>query len=198
MIRRWFKRACLGVAIFLTAPCWLPERVLNRLTRSERFFVTCAQVLSLVPGLVGVFLRRAFYLMTLKNCGPDVFIEFGTYLSHRSASIGNRVYIGARCTIGMCTIGDSTLIGSNVDILSGRRQHGMAMGPTDYCEQPQSFVPVAIGRNTWLGNSSTILADIGDNTIVGAGSVLVHPAPADVLVAGNPAQVKRVHCSSEN
>jgi acetyltransferase-like isoleucine patch superfamily enzyme len=42
-----------------------------------------------------------------------------------------------------------------------------------------------------LGNSSVIMADVGDDTVVGAGSVVVHAAPPNSVVAGNPAVVKR-------
>ena len=52
---------------------------------------------------------------------------------------------------------------------------------------------VRLGRNVWLGDSSIVCkgVEIGDNTIVGAGSVVTRSLPADVIAAGNPAKVVR-------
>ncbi len=48
-----------------------------------------------------------------------------------------------------------------------------------------------IDRNSWVRNSCVVIADIGENCIVGAGSVLVKPIPARSVAVGNPAQVVR-------
>ena len=53
-----------------------------------------SQAFSLIPGLTGVFLRRAFYRLTLHRCMADAWIGFGTVFSHPSAEIGRSVYIG--------------------------------------------------------------------------------------------------------
>jgi len=53
--------------------------------------------------------------------------------------------------------------------------------------------PVTIGNNVWLGDSSIICKGvaIGDNSIIGAGSVVTSDIPANVIAAGNPAEVIR-------
>jgi acetyltransferase-like isoleucine patch superfamily enzyme len=53
--------------------------------------------------------------------------------------------------------------------------------------------PVHIGRNCWLGDHAAVLkgVTIGDNSVVGARSVVTHDVPANVVVAGNPARVVR-------
>lgn len=53
--------------------------------------------------------------------------------------------------------------------------------------------PVKIGKNVWIGSNSTILpgVTIGDNAIIGAGSVVTKDIPADMIAVGNPAKVIR-------
>lgn len=107
------------LAVAVTLPAWGLAGLARRCGMSDRFFLSCGQTLSLFPGMAGIFLRRGFYLMCLDRFGRDCCVEFGTYFSHPEVSIGVGVYIGGRCTIGKCSIGDHALIGSNVDILSG-------------------------------------------------------------------------------
>ena len=112
---------CAGVA--LLAPLWLPACVERRLRLGEGWFCSPRELLSLVPGKPGIFVRRSFYRMTLDRCATDCHIGFGTTLAHPQVEIGPGVMIGNRCTVGKVTIGRDATIGSNVDILSGRRQH---------------------------------------------------------------------------
>src|SRR3954469_20475325 len=109
--------------VLLTAPAWVLSRLLTRWTGRDGFFSACSELLSLVPGAAGVYLRRGFYRMALDSCPPDCHIGFGTTVAHPEVRIGRGVYIGSRCTVGKAVIGDDVVIGSNVDILSGRRQH---------------------------------------------------------------------------
>jgi maltose O-acetyltransferase len=53
--------------------------------------------------------------------------------------------------------------------------------------------PVIIGANVWLGRGTVVLpgSNIGDHTVVAAGSVVIGDLPSCVLAAGNPAQVVR-------
>jgi acetyltransferase-like isoleucine patch superfamily enzyme len=50
---------------------------------------------------------------------------------------------------------------------------------------------VRIGAGTWIGSGSVILADVGRNSIIGAGSVVTRPIPDEVVAAGTPARVIR-------
>jgi acetyltransferase-like isoleucine patch superfamily enzyme len=60
-------------------------------------------------------------------------------------------------------------------------------------EDPRSGVskPVTIGNNVWLGVNATVLkgVSIGDNTVIGAGSIVTGDVPANVVAAGNPCAV---------
>ena len=130
--------------------------------------------------------------MTLENCAIDVHVGFGTTLAHSQARIGRGVYIGNRCTLGMCVLHDHVTIGSNVDLLSGRRQHHFESTDRPIQQQGGMFTAIEVGRNAWIGNSAVVMVDVGASAVVGAGSVVVHAVPDGAVVAGNPAQVKRV------
>lgn len=54
-------------------------------------------------------------------------------------------------------------------------------------------LPVTIGNNVWIGGKAIICpgVTIGDNSVIGAGSVVVKDVPANVVVAGNPAKIIR-------
>ncbi len=54
-------------------------------------------------------------------------------------------------------------------------------------------MPVRVGRNCWIGAGAILLpgVSVGDNTVIGAGSVVTKDIPADVVAAGNPCRVMR-------
>ena len=118
---------------------------------------------------------------------PNFTCEFG-----KNTTIGNNVYINSGCTILDCaqvTIGNNTLIGPNVSMYSAN--HSL-----DAAERiAGAIVPkeINIGNRVWIGGGSTILAgvSIGDDSVVGAGSVVTRDIPSGVLAAGNPCRVLR-------
>lgn len=172
----------------MIAPLFISWRVYRRWTGGETLFVTYSQLLSLIPGKIGVYLRRAFYSKALDHCADDVYVGFGTVFSHATMKIGEGVYIGGRCTIGMVDIGRKTMIGSNVDILSGRRQHARDGMHRLSDSQEGTFDQILIGENSWIGNSAVVMAPIGKNCTVGAGSVVVKKVGEGQTVVGNPAK----------
>lgn len=190
-IKEVMKGMVRVTALVLTAPLWGLSRVEAALGDAERVFTAFAELLSLFPGAAGVYLRQAYYRMALARCAADCHIGFGTFFSHRNASLDEGVYIGNRCTVGMARIERDVTIGSNVDILSGRRQHYTNWVDLPVQQQGGEYVAVRIGSNSWVGNSSVVMADVASNSVVGAGSVVVHPVPAGSMAAGNPAVVKK-------
>ena len=144
--------------------------------RIESLFQIFAQFTALLPGLIGDYLRVAFYVMTIDRC----FLR-----------LGRSVYIGAYCVIGDCEIGDRTQIASHVQIVSGRYQHRFDQTGRLLTADAASFTPVIVGADCWLGASSIIMADVGPGTTVGAGSVVISPLPANAVAVGNPAKVIR-------
>jgi acetyltransferase-like isoleucine patch superfamily enzyme len=192
-MKRLLRNLLVAVAVVLTLPLWLAVRLTGRLGRNDDLFLMCSQIVSIVPGVLGLFLRRGFYCMTLESCARDCSIGCATWLSHPQVRIGSGVYIGGRCSIGMCEIGDDVLIGSNVDILSGRHQHNWDHSDKPRKDQGGAFTKVHIGRNAWIGNSAVIMADIGDHSVIGAGSVVVRSIPPQSVAVGNPAIVKNTN-----
>lgn len=105
--------------------------------------------------------------------------------------VGDNFYAGYNCTMldfADITIGDNCLIGPNVGIYTtGHNPDPYDRHKTGYAE------PVSIGNNVWIGGHACIMpgVNIGDGTIIGAGSVVTKSVPANVLAAGNPCKVLR-------
>jgi acetyltransferase-like isoleucine patch superfamily enzyme len=84
-----------------------------------------------------------------------------------------------------------TIVGPNVVILSSGHQ---VHADTAARESAKEFDPVDIGEDVWIGANVVVLKDItvGNDAIVGAGSIVTHNVPARAVVAGNPARVLRI------
>ncbi|MBG6240267.1 acetyltransferase-like isoleucine patch superfamily enzyme [Mycetocola sp. CAN_C7] len=116
---------------------------------------------------------------------PPFTADFG-----KNISIGKRVFINSGCRFqdqGGIAIGDDCLIGHNVVIAT--LQHDIA--PARRSDLIPS--PVIIGRNVWLGANVTVLpgVTVGDDAVIGAGSVVTKDVPARTIAVGSPARVVR-------
>jgi len=176
---------------FLVLPLYVSMLVGEILIKTDQPFHGCSQFLSLIPGILGNYLRREFYILALAKCSDDCCIEFGTILNQRTIEIGRRVYIGTNCCIGECKIEDDVLIGSNVDIVSGKSQHFYERLDLPIREQGGVLEKILIGKDSWLGNSSLIMANIGEKCVVGGGSVVIEDLDPFMIAGGNPARVMR-------
>lgn len=179
------------VFLVLVAPLALPIRWSRRWDKEDHIFRFGSHCVSLVPGLPGVFLRRAYYLTVLPHCGDDVVIEFGTIFAQRHTDLGKRVYIGAFCNIGMSSIGDDVLIGSNVDIISGQHVHCFEDPDLPIRDQGGRLEKISVGEGSWIGNRSIIMADVGRHAVVGAGAVVTRSCGEYTVNVGNPARTVR-------
>lgn len=86
-------------------------------------------------------------------------------------------------------VGDCTMFGPNVTIATAAHPVLPELREKAY----QYNLPVHIGRNCWLGAGVIVLpgVSIGDNTVVGAGSVVTRDLPANVVSVGSPCRVLR-------
>lgn len=162
--------------------------------RVEILYLFWAQAFAQVPGILGDYLRIAYYRLTLDECALESRIQFGSFFAHPQVRLGRGVYIGSYCVLGRTAIGDRTQIASAVQILSGRRQHSRdAEGRIQGAEHGE-FTSVAIGADCWIGAAAIVMADVGAGTTVGAGSVVVKPLPPGTVAAGSPARVIKSEC----
>ncbi len=86
-------------------------------------------------------------------------------------------------------VGDGTMFGPNVVLATA----GHPILPELREKQYQFNMPIHIGKNCWFGAGVIVLPGItiGDNTVIGAGSVVTKDIPANVVAVGNPCRVLR-------
>jgi acetyltransferase-like isoleucine patch superfamily enzyme len=190
-MKRIAKTVADSLALVLVLPALLLYGLGVLILGKERAFPGWSQAFSLLPGIIGVYLRRAFYRVVLARCAPGSWIGFGTVFSHATASIGRNVYVGLGCCLGDVTLEDDVLLGSNVSIMNGGSQHGIERLDVPIREQPGQWVRVTIGRDSWIGDRAIVLADVGKHCVVGAGSVVTKPLPDYAIAVGSPARVIR-------
>jgi len=141
------------------------------------------------PTLLGVMLREHFYRRTLDKVGDGVHFAFGCNFTYQNVRIGNYVKIGYGNCIGLVDIGDNSILGANCCLLSGGHMHGINRRDIPIRLQPGTLKRISIGRDCWIGANAVVMADIGEGSAVGAGSVVTKPVPPWSIVAGNPAKV---------
>jgi acetyltransferase-like isoleucine patch superfamily enzyme len=180
-----------GLARFLVLPCYLGYRLSSLVFGPVKAFPGWSQSFSLIPGLSGAYLRRAFYGFVFPRCGAHAHISFGTIFSSPTAEVGRGSYIGPFCCLGDVTLEDDVLLSSHVSIANGGSQHGTDRLDIPVRDQPGVCPRITIGRDTWVGERAVIMADVGKHCIIGAGSVVTRPIPDYAIAVGVPAKVIR-------
>ena len=109
-----------------------------------------------------------------------------------NVSVGKNFYTNHNCTIldgAPVTFGDNVFIAPNCVISTA----GHAIDSEQRSRGLEIARPIRVGNNVWIGANVSILpgVTIGDNTIIGAGSVVNKDIPADVIAVGNPCRVIR-------
>ena len=185
------KTIVRGVATIAVVPNLLSFRLRASVVGRDRALEGSSQALSLVPGLLGQDLRRAFLSRVLAGCHESAVIEFGAVFSQAGARIDENAYIGPRCHIGLAHIERDALLAAGVHVPSGARSHGIEDPSLPIRDQPGSPVVVRIGAGAWIGSAAIVMADVGRDTVVGAGAVVTKPLPDGVMAAGVPARALR-------
>ena len=126
--------------------------------------------------------------------GEDCYIEppFHANWGGKHVHFGKCVYANFNFTAVDDThiyVGDYTMFGPNVILATA----GHPILPKLRQEAYQYNMPVHIGKNCWLGAGVIVLpgVTIGDNTVIGAGSVVTKDIPSNVVAVGNPCRVLR-------
>ena len=130
----------------------------------------------------------------LAEIGEDCYVEpplhsnWGGHHVH----FGNSVYANFNLTLVDDThiyVGDCTMLGPNVVIATA----GHPILPELREKAYQYNMPVHIGKNCWLGAGVIVLpgVTIGDNSVIGAGSIVTKDIPSNVVAVGNPCRVLR-------
>ena len=119
---------------------------------------------------------------------PPLHSNWGGHNVH----FGKGVYANFNLTLVDDThiyVGDHTMLGPNVTLATA----GHPIYPPLRQQGYQYNVPIYIGKNCWLGAGVVVLpgVTIGDNTVIGAGSVVTKDIPANVVAVGNPCRVLR-------
>ena len=118
---------------------------------------------------------------------PPFACDYGS-----NVSIGDNVFVNFNAVILDCapvTIGDGTQISPGVQLLAADHPRD----PETRRDLLELARPISIGSNVWLGAAAIVLpgVSVGDDSIIGAGSVVTRDIPSGVLALGNPCRVVR-------
>lgn len=126
--------------------------------------------------------------------GEGCYIEPPFHANFGGAHVhfGKNIYANFNLTLVDDThiyVGDYTMFGPNVTVASA----GHPILPESREKAYQYNFPVRIGRNCWIGAGVIILPGItlGDNVVIGAGSVVTKDVPSNVVAVGNPCRILR-------
>lgn len=136
---------------------------------------------------------RIFDFVNLYGCEIGDNSKIGAFVE-----IQKRAKIGRNCKISshtfICegvTIEDDVFVGHNVTFINDKYPSATTAGGQMQSENDWVCVPTFIKRGASIGSSATILCGItiGENAIVGSGSMVTKDVPANTIVAGNPARM---------
>ena len=133
--------------------------------------------------------------VNLYGCTIDDETKIGPFVE-----IQKNAFIGRRCKIQshtfICegvTIEDEAFVGHGVMFTNDKYPRATADSGSLQTETDWKVIPTVIKRRASIGSNATIMCGVtvGEEAIVGAGSVVLHDVPARTIVAGNPAKVIR-------
>lgn len=138
---------------------------------------------------------RIFNFVNMYGCEVDDNSKIGAFVE-----IQKGVKIGKNCKISshtfICegvTIEDNVFVGHNVSFINDKVPRATNPDSELQTEADWKVVPTVVKKGASIGTSSTVLCGvtIGENAVVGAGSVVTKDVPPNTIVAGVPARVRR-------
>lgn len=129
----------------------------------------------------------------LGSAGKNPWFEAPVHFAYGcNTHVGDSVYANFNLTVvddGEVFIGDHVMFAPNVTITTT----GHPVHPSYRLKGAQFSLPVHIGDNVWVGANVVIMpgVTIGENSVIGAGSVVTHDVPANVVAFGAPCRVRR-------
>jgi acetyltransferase-like isoleucine patch superfamily enzyme len=138
---------------------------------------------------------KIYGFVNLYGCTVGDRSRIGTFVEiQKNASIGKNVKISSHTFIceGV-TIEDNVFIGHNVSFINDKYPRATNAGGQPQSEADWQVVPTRVKKGASVGSGATILCGItiGENAVVGAGSVVTHDVPDGAIVAGVPARILR-------
>jgi acetyltransferase-like isoleucine patch superfamily enzyme len=138
---------------------------------------------------------KIFAYVNLYGCEIGDNSKIGAFVEiQKNATIGKNVKISSHTFIceGV-TIQDDVFVGHNVSFINDKYPRSINDAGGLHTEEDWKVVPTLVKKGASIGTSSTILCGvtIGENAIVGAGSVVTKDVPANTIVAGVPAKIRR-------
>ena len=140
-----------------------------------------------------VDLRTTLLYKAVPNAGENFYAQSPFHCDYGiNIYTGKDVYINFNCVIldvGRVTIGDKVMIGPNVAIYAVSHP----IHPEPRAASLDYGHDVFVGNNVWVGGNCVLNPGIriGDNSVIGSGSVITKDVPENVVAAGNPCRVLR-------
>jgi len=138
--------------------------------------------------------KTALLKKMFAGIGENCYIEtpFHANFGGKHVYFGHHIYANFNLTLVDDTfiyVGSYTMFGPNVTVATASHPISPEHRKQDY----QYNMPVHIGSNCWIGAGAIILpgVTIGDDTIIGAGSIVTSDIPPDVIAVGNPCKIMR-------
>lgn len=144
--------------------------------------------------------KQHIYRQLFGSIGKDVYIDIDFRCEYgRNIHIGNEVIINMNCTLldnGRICIGNKVMIAPDVKIYTATHALQLSERMPERQHPGASICatiahPVRIEDGAWIGGGTVILpgVTVGKQTVIGAGSVVVHDIPAHSVAVGNPCRV---------